>query len=256
MNIIVFGELPIASKTVEFLQRFNNVTIPCVVCENYQAKNADPWKDVPMLFDYAREKGIPVISLSELEEFCEKRSIEPSLGVLARFSKVLKAVHLKVFREGVINLHGGLLPEYAGLYSVNHMLLSGGQVGGGSIHWVDLGIDTGKLIKRCTCTIEQNDTAFTLHQKVQVSLYNGLCDILDVAVVKGTSEIPEEAIADDKVMYYSKNSLRNLKEIKFYELNTEKGLRKIRAFDFPGHEPAYTYIKGQKIELRYGFQDS
>lgn len=257
MNIIVFGELPIASKTVEFLQHFNSVTIPCVVCENYQAKNADPWKDVPMLFDYAQEKGIPVISLSELEEFCEKRNIEPDIGITARFSKILKTKHLELFKHGVINLHGGLLPEFGGLYSVNHMLLSGSRVGGGSIHWIDLGIDTGKLIRRCTCSIDNKDTALTLHHKVQMSLYEGLCLVLEAGINYGFSELETDTPPPDaRAKYFSKNSIAGLKEINKSDLYTEKAIRTIRAFDFPGYEPAFTCINGHKIELRYGDQDA
>lgn len=252
-NIVVFGELPIATKIAQFIDTLEDATVLCVVCENYNAKNADPWHDVPMLFDYARNKDIPILRLKDLKSYCMKKRIVPEVGVTARFSKILKSEHLEVFQYGVINLHGGLLPEFGGLNSVNHMLLSGMDIGGGSIHWIDLGIDTGALIKRCTVGIEEDDTALTLHHKVQRALLNGIREVILDGIKVGFPNIkcdmkPENAVSN----YYTRDSLDGLKNIAPAELFSEKALRTIRAFDFPGYEPAYTFINGKKIELRYG----
>lgn len=252
-NIVVFGELPIATKIVEFIQQLEYANVPCVVCENYNAKSADPWDNVPMLFDYAGDEGIPVLGMEELSEFCKKNNLNPDVGITARFSKILKTPHINLFKHGVINLHGGLLPEFGGLYSVNHMLLSGVEFGGGSLHWVDLGIDTGDLIKRCICVIDDDDTAFTLHQKVQLALFKGICDLIIEGCKNGFDNLKREsAPATATANYYSRDSLCGLKEIKPEHLFSESSLRIIRAFDFPGHEPAYTFINNKKVELRYG----
>ncbi|RUO37328.1 hypothetical protein CWE13_05025 [Aliidiomarina shirensis] len=251
MNIVIFGELPLATKILQFLQSFESINVPFVVCENYNAKNLDPWPETPMLYEYAASQNIPVIKLNELEAYCAKLSEKPVVGITARFSRILKENHLSVFENGIINLHGGLLPDFGGLYSVNHMLLSGNKIGGGSIHWIDLGIDTGALIKRCICDIAAEDNAFSLHQKVQASLLDGLKSVVSEGLERGFDKISHEvAPADAKPAYYSKGSLEGLREVAFSELGSEKALRTIRAFDFPGYEPAYTMIAGQKVFLR------
>jgi len=255
IDVVVFGELPIATKIVQYLESLDGVRVPCVVCENYDANNADPWLDVPMLFQYAKDVGIQVLSLSELQAFLQNSNLKPVVGVTARFSRILRKNHLMLFEHGVINLHGGLLPEFGGLYSVNHMLLSGCKIGGGSIHWVDLGIDTGILIKRCFCNIEGEDTAYNLYQKVQVALYDGIVEVLGKGLEVGFDNVlVEENISENtNKQYFGKDSLAGLKMIAFDNINTGEALRTIRAFDFPGYEPAYTIVANSKIYLRIKF---
>jgi folate-dependent phosphoribosylglycinamide formyltransferase PurN len=75
-------------------------------------------------------------------------ALDPDLVISIRFSHIFPAALLPVPRYGVINLHPGDLPRYAGLFAPFHQILDGQERLGCTLHWVDAGIDTGPVIAR------------------------------------------------------------------------------------------------------------
>jgi hypothetical protein len=75
-------------------------------------------------------------------------ALAPDLVISIRFSHIFPAALLAVPRHGVINLHPGDLPRYAGLFAPFHQMLDGQERLGCTLHWVDAGIDTGPVIAR------------------------------------------------------------------------------------------------------------
>lgn len=251
---VVFGDLPIASEVCKLIINSEHCQLIGVVIGNDAPKNNDPFVNVPLLKEYAETNNIPIFELAELPNLFEKNSLD--FGVCARFSKILKVQHIDIFKFGVINFHGGLLPEYAGLYSVNHVLLNNEDKSGGTIHWIDEGIDTGEIIKRCEFDISALDTASSVFQKTQIALIEGLKDVFN-DLLSSNFEYKEDSLNDEsKARYYNKNSLENKKEVDISKLlagdNTE--FNRIRAFDFPNQEPAYTIIDCVKVYLRITYE--
>lgn len=249
-KIIVFGNLPIATRIAEDVIENKNLDLVGVVVGNKKPSNNDPWKDTPTLFDFSVKNNIKMYTLNELDE--EFYDNELDLGLSCRFNKIIPKSIINKFSKGIINMHGGLLPEFAGLYSCNHTILSGSKVGGGTLHYIDEGIDTGNVIKRCEFKVEDSDTGFTVFQKTQLVLEKELKALIPVAV-KAKIDTSVKYDSSD-FCYYDKNSINDKKEIKFEEMNKETIERTIRAFDFPGFEPAFFFdSNGRKIYLRYSF---
>lgn len=249
-NVVVFGDLPVATKVVQYLQTLGNINI-FVVIGNKAPNNNDPWIDTPLLSDYASQNKLNVISLIDIAEKYEDSFF--TLGLSCRFSRIIKPDVLKKFKNGILNMHGGLLPEFGGLYSVNHTLLSHSGICGGTIHYIDNTIDTGEIVKRAEFRVEDDDTAYSLFQKTQLALADAMIETIPNALlskIKGVTH--EEMVAKGYVKhYYDKHSLDGKKEISVSDVGTEKAMYVIRAFDFPGYEPAYFFNeKGQKVYLR------
>ena len=177
-RLVVFGDLPIASKIAEWIQEQQELELVCGVFSNINAHNNDPWSEVPMFQEYCRDTGIKICSLSEFPEYIIRTCGALDLGLLCRFSKLIKPEIINMFRIGIINMHGGLLPEVGGVYSSNYSLLLGHKLGGGTLHWINEGIDTGNIIRRCEFEITDDDTAYTVFQKTQQALYSGMTDII------------------------------------------------------------------------------
>ena len=245
-RIIVFGDLPIATKVVKFIEKRFDAKLVGVVIGNKNPKKIDPWDD-ELLTDYARRTKIDVLDFEAI-----KNSVNQyDLGVSCRFSRIIPIDVINKFTIGIVNFHGGLLPEFGGLFSVNHTLLSGSTIGGGTLHWIDSGIDTGPIIKRCVVEITDDDTAFSLFQKTQVVLLENFIALFsDIINNEAKTKTIVELVNEGHIAkYFDKNSLNGLKYISLHELDKESSIIKIRAFDFPGHEPAYTLINGKKINL-------
>lgn len=91
------------------------------------------------------------------------------LVVLAGFMRVLKAPMLTAFPRRIINVHPSLLPSYPGREAWAQALAAGENVTGCSVHFVEAGIDTGAVIAQREVPIRPNDTANSLHDRIQLA---------------------------------------------------------------------------------------
>ena len=97
------------------------------------------------------------------------RSAGVELVVLAGFMRVLKPVMLDAFPHRIVNLHPSLLPKFPGLEAWKQALAAGETVTGCTVHYVDAGVDSGEIIAQQSVPILPNDTAVTLHQRIQLA---------------------------------------------------------------------------------------
>jgi methionyl-tRNA formyltransferase len=66
---------------------------------------------------------------------------------------------------GSFNLHPGPLPGYAGLNVVSWAIYRGEAAHGVTLHWMDAGVDTGRIAYRAGVPIEDRDTGLSLFTK-------------------------------------------------------------------------------------------
>ncbi|MCG7562519.1 MULTISPECIES: formyltransferase family protein [unclassified Pseudoalteromonas] len=247
-KVVIFGDLPIATKVAKFISQHDGCEISAVVIGNENPTNNDPWDD-ELLLEYARAKSIPILSLDELKK--TEQSFD--LGISCRFSKIIKKEIIDRFGVGIVNFHGGLLPEFGGLYSTVHTIISGSNIGGGTLHWIDEGIDTGNILKRCEFKVQNSDTGYDLFVKTQVALLEGFIEIFE-SILNGTAiETPLSELTEKGYVsrYYNKDSLNGLRYINLEKIDSDASLRIIKAFTFKDYPSAYTKIGNSKIKLSY-----
>ncbi len=95
-------------------------------------------------------------------------SLEPDLIVLAGFMRVLGAPLLDRFPGRIINVHPALLPSFPGHGGPQDALDGGVRVSGCTVHIVDAGVDTGPIIAQAAVPVLDDDTADSLHTRIQV----------------------------------------------------------------------------------------
>ena len=254
-NILVFGSLPIATKIVKYINSIPNFNLLGVVIGDENPNDNDPWTDELCLGEYARINNIKKLELDELVNLYSRKEID--LGLSCRFSKIIRKPIIDLFSKGIINMHGGLLPEFGGLFSCNYSILFKSKVGGGTLHYVDEGIDTGDIIRRCEFEIEEIDTGYSVFQKTQLALYNNMVEIIPLVLNNQIKSISMKELVDKgyKHRYFNKKSILDYKEINNSDFETGDILYKIRAFDFPGYEPAYYKFNGKKIYMRMSYKE-
>ncbi len=129
----------------------------------------------------AEKSGIPGISITKAQWPEEKerqriilekvQAVDTDLIVLAGYMSILGQELIETYRNRMINIHPSLIPKYCGkgFYGkhVHRAVLEGGEPeSGATVHFVDEGIDTGKIILQEKVAVEPEDTADTLAARV------------------------------------------------------------------------------------------
>jgi phosphoribosylglycinamide formyltransferase-1 len=86
------------------------------------------------------------------------RALDPDLFVLAGYMRILGEYIVKHFEGRIMNIHPALLPSFAGLHAPAKALEYGVKVAGCTVHYVDVGVDSGPvIIQRCVPVMEDDD---------------------------------------------------------------------------------------------------
>lgn len=132
------------------------------------------------ILDRARNRGIepgvidcrgfktkfPEDAQAETAQRLQDAGVE--LVCLAGFLRLVKRPLLERFPNKILNIHPSLLPAFPGLESWKQALDAGAAEAGCTVHFVDDGMDTGPIILQERLAIQADDTAESLHARIQV----------------------------------------------------------------------------------------
>ena len=85
---------------------------------------------------------------------------------LAGFMRVLTPVFLDAFADHVVNIHPSLLPAFPGVDAQAQAFSYGVQVTGCTVHFVDVGVDSGPIILQKTVPVLAADTKESLGHRI------------------------------------------------------------------------------------------
>ncbi len=93
------------------------------------------------------------------------------LVVLAGYLKIIDASLIEAYKDKIINIHPSLLPKfggkgYYGIHVHEAVIAAGEKESGATVHYVDLGIDTGKTILQRKLAVDEKDTPETLQKRI------------------------------------------------------------------------------------------
>lgn len=152
---------------------------------------------------YALEKNLPILQPEKLrsEEFInELRSYNADLFVIVAF-RMLPEIVWSMPPLGSVNLHGALLPAYRGAAPINWAVINGEKQTGVTIFFLQHEIDTGKVIRRETIAIGENETAGELHDKMMTIGAKALVSALnEIAEGSNTVTSQEELVANGETI--------------------------------------------------------
>ena len=129
----------------------------------------------------AEDNGIPGYVLSpknfeSRDEFnkaflAKAKEINPDLIVLAGFLVTIPEEMTKGYENRIINIHPSLIPSfcgvgYYGLKVHEAALTKGVKVTGATVHFVDSGMDTGRIIYQKAVEVKEGDTSEILQKRV------------------------------------------------------------------------------------------
>ncbi len=105
---------------------------------------------------------------AQLETAQQLKEAGVELVCLAGFMRLVKRPLLDAFPQRILNIHPSLLPAFPGLQAWKQAVDAGVSETGCTVHYVDDGMDTGPIILQEKVPVMPEDTAETLHARIQV----------------------------------------------------------------------------------------
>lgn len=118
---------------------------------------------------YAVENNLHVLQPEKLKnpEFLDElRSLKAELQVVVAF-RMLPEVVWNMPPMGSVNLHGSLLPQYRGAAPINWAVINGEKETGVTTFKLKHEIDTGDILLQESFTINENENAGDVHDKMK-----------------------------------------------------------------------------------------
>ncbi|PSV03957.1 methionyl-tRNA formyltransferase [Photobacterium leiognathi subsp. mandapamensis] len=151
----------------------------------------------------ALEHDIPVyqpVSLRNEEAQQELAAIDADIMVVVAYGLLLPQEVLDTPRLGCINVHGSILPRWRGAAPIQRSIWAGDTETGVTIMQMDIGLDTGDMLKVATLPIEATDTSATMYEKLAELGPDALIDCLS-DIADGTAVAVKQ---DDEQANYAK----------------------------------------------------
>jgi phosphoribosylglycinamide formyltransferase-1 len=93
----------------------------------------------------------------------------PDLVVSAGFLKLVGPRFLAEFGGRYINTHNALLPAFPGIHGPRDALAYGVKIAGATLHFVDVGVDTGPIIAQVSVPVLDDDDEDTLTERIKTA---------------------------------------------------------------------------------------
>ncbi|MBO2901691.1 methionyl-tRNA formyltransferase [Aeromonas dhakensis] len=159
-----------------------------------QKLTASPVKELALAHD------LPVYqpaSLRKEEAQAELAALGADLMVVVAYGLILPKAVLDTPRLGCINVHGSLLPRWRGAAPIQRSIWAGDAETGVTIMQMDVGLDTGAMIRKMSCPIAADETSASLYDKLAELGPQALVDTIDAMAAGDTAaEAQDDALAN------------------------------------------------------------
>lgn len=132
---------------------------------------------------YAKGLGLEVVKyedrLDEPDFISKIKLLEPDLAVVTSYDRLFPKVFLECAKDGFVNAHPSLLPNYRGANPYSHVIMNAEHKTGVTLHFMDETFDTGDIIAQKMFEIQKNDTMGILFSKLNFLTAQMLVEMLE-----------------------------------------------------------------------------
>ena len=127
---------------------------------NERAKNHNVPAFIFRPKDYASKEEYEQLIVEKLEEY------HVDFICLAGYMRICGYVLLKKYEGRIINIHPALLPSFKGAHGIEDAFNYGVKVFGVTIHYVDAGMDSGKIIEQRAFHYTEGETVDEVEARI------------------------------------------------------------------------------------------
>lgn len=191
---------------------------------------------------FAETQSIPVLPVGNINAGPVVSAVadaEPDYVFTLLSLKIIKAPMLALPKVATVNWHNAPLPRYGGVHPQCWAIYNGETEFGVTWHYVDEGIDTGRIIAQRMFPLDPRETAMILLRK---SIDHGVEQLREMFPRLLRGEIEPQTQDHAQASYYSRKDVPNEGRIDF-NWPYEQFDRFLRALDFAPFENTLAYPK-------------
>ena len=170
LRIVYMGNPDFAVRPLEIMLQHNYNVVAVVTGQDKPAGRGKKINESAVKV-FAKEKNLPILQPESLKDegfLQELQALNIDLIVVVAF-KMLPKVVWQIPKIGTINIHASLLPQYRGAAPINWAIINGEKKTGVTSFLINEVIDTGNILLKKEVAIADDETAGTLHDKLQES---------------------------------------------------------------------------------------
>lgn len=245
MRIIFAGTPPFAAAHLKSLLSSNKYEIVAIYTQPDRKAGRGKKLQASPVKVLGQEANIPVEQPSSLKNVDEQEKLKnynADLMVVVAYGMLLPEAVLNIPVKGCINVHASILPRWRGAAPIERAIIENDETTGVTIMQMDVGLDTGDMLSKAICNIDNNETGDSLREKLISLGTPALLSVIDDIDKNNTS--PEKQ--DDSKANYANKLLKQEGEINWRD-SAENIARKIRALT--SALPSFTWLDGERVKI-------
>jgi len=164
-KVMFFGTEDFSVPTLEKLIEAN-YEIVAAVTKPDTLRGRGHKLDQPAIKKTATQNEIKVLQPNKVSEILpEIKKLQPEIGILVSYGKIIPESVIQAFPKGIINIHPSLLPVYRGPSPIESAILNGDNVTGISIMSLEKAMDAGPVYLQERTKLSGNETRPELYDQ-------------------------------------------------------------------------------------------
>ncbi len=180
MKIIFFGTSGFATVILRALAR--KFEVIAVVTQPDKPAGRSHTTEKSKVGEEAEKLGLKVLKFDSLKSpdvENELKKFGADLFVVAAYGRIIPKNIISLPKKGAINVHGSLLPKYRGASPIQSAIKDGKTQTGITIMLMDEYVDHGPILAQDSLSIEKDDTAQLLEEKLAILGQNLLLNAIE-----------------------------------------------------------------------------
>jgi methionyl-tRNA formyltransferase len=193
MRLIFMGTPDFAVETLKALIAAGH-EIVCVYSQPPRAKGRGLALQPTPVHAFAEAQGFDVrtpLSLKSEDEQKHFAAVKADAAVVVAYGLLLPQAILDAPKFGCFNVHASLLPRWRGAAPIQRAIMAGNTESGVTIMRMELGLDTGPMMKAGRLPITAETTAASLHDQLAVLGAQLMVEVLQHPEKTGTPQPSE-----------------------------------------------------------------
>lgn len=231
IKIIFAGTGSFSSKIFESFINNSDFEIVALISQPNKAMDRNKKFIETPVAQLAKKHNIKLFQPTKIKEIYEELlNLDFDYFITAAFGQFIPNSIIKLAKKAALNVHGSLLEKYRGAAPIQHALLNNDKETGISLIYMIDKMDAGNVLFNAKCSIESNDTALEIYDKLAQLTIDNLPNWLKEIYIN-----PKEGYIQKEELVTFASKINNEDCELFYSDTKQFALNKIRAFnDQPG----------------------